>query len=142
MFENAGDKIPNHLLRVDDVSHTLIHLFFVNVRVNYSRVCIELKRGDTLDLGDDNKFLVILLDPTDEYEYDEDADEADDVDEGREEADVKKPPSYPKRRDGEDDKEPYPPTTTKADVDAGKDGDANHNDPSSHTLPRPMPKPQ
>jgi hypothetical protein len=102
--------------------------------VNHSRVCIELKRGDTLDLGDDNKFLVILLDPADEY--DEDEDEADDVDEGKEEvaldrdnkegaldrdneddkADDKKSPSYPKRRDDEDNEEPYPPTTAKAEV--------------------------
>jgi hypothetical protein len=109
--------------------------------VNHSRVCIELKRGDTLDLGDDNKFLVISLDPADAY--DEDEDEADDVDEGKEEgaldrdneddkADNKKPPSYPKRRDDEDDEEPYPPTTAEADADAGQDGDADedHNDPS------------
>jgi hypothetical protein len=93
-----------------------------------------LKRVDTLDLGNDNKFLVISLDPADEY--DEDKDEADDVDEGKEEvaldrdnkegaldrdneddkADNKKPPSYPKRRDGEDDEEPYPPTTATAEV--------------------------
>jgi hypothetical protein len=67
-YENAGDQIPNHLLRVHNVSHTLIHLSFVNIRVDHSRVCIKMKRGDTLDLGDDNKFLVILLDPADEYD--------------------------------------------------------------------------
>jgi hypothetical protein len=115
--------------------------------VNGGPVCIELKRGDTLDLGDDNKFHVISLDPADEY--DKDKDDPDDVDEGREEddvdrdneddkADVKKPPPYPKRPDGEDNEEPFPPTASKADTDA----DANEGGALPlHTLPRPMPKP-
>jgi hypothetical protein len=29
-LENAGDQIPNHLLRVDNVSKTFIYLSFVN----------------------------------------------------------------------------------------------------------------
>jgi hypothetical protein len=96
-----------------------------------------MKRGDTLDLGNDKKFLVIFLDPADEY--DEDKDDANNVDEGKEEgalhrdneegalnrdnkddkADGKKPPLYSKRRDKKDVEEPYPPTTAQADADAG-----------------------
>jgi hypothetical protein len=127
-FENAGDQIPNHILHVKEVSKTFIHLSFVNIRMSNGPVCINLKKGDTLDLGDDNRFRAISLEPTDEY--DQDDDEADDADEDREEddvdgdkeddkTDVKKPPLSPKRCDDKDEEEPSPPNTSKADADAG-----------------------
>jgi hypothetical protein len=134
-FENAGDQIPNHLLRVKEVFKAFIHLSFVNIRMNNHPVCINLKKGDTIDLGDDNRFRVISLDPTDEYNKDED--EADNADEDREDddmdgdmeeddkAEVKKLPSSPKRRDDEDDNEPSPPNTSKADADADLGFDAD-----------------
>jgi hypothetical protein len=69
--ENAGHQIPNHLLRVLNVSTTFIELAFVNVRINDLPFRIYLHPGDFLDLGDDNRFEVI--DPM--YEDDDDEDD-------------------------------------------------------------------
>jgi hypothetical protein len=58
-LENAGDQIPNHLLRVLNVSTTFIELAFVNVRINGLPFRIYLHPGDFLNLGEDNRFEVI-----------------------------------------------------------------------------------
>jgi hypothetical protein len=50
--ENAGDQIPNHLVRVLNVSTTFIELAFVNVGINDLPFRIYLHQGDFLDLGD------------------------------------------------------------------------------------------
>jgi hypothetical protein len=69
--ENAGDQIPNHLLRVLNVSTTFIELAFVNVRINDLPFRIYLHPGDFLDLGDDNRFEVIVPDEEEEEEEEE-----------------------------------------------------------------------
>jgi hypothetical protein len=68
--ENAGDQIPNHLLRVLNVSSTFIELAFVNVRINDLPFRIYLHPGDFLDLGDDNWFEVIVPDEANDEERD------------------------------------------------------------------------
>jgi hypothetical protein len=133
--ENAGDQIPNHLLRVLNISTTFIKLAFVNVRINDLSFCIYLHPGEFLDLGDDNRIEVIdsmYKDDDDEdndNEDDDDEDEANDAerdrkgavaDESKEEEDVHNPILSPNRRDEEEEEEEEEqstPKTSKVDVD-------------------------
>jgi hypothetical protein len=136
-LENAVDQIPNHLLRVLNVSSTFIELAFVNVRINDLPFRIYLHPGDFLDLGDDNRFEVI--DPMyedndddnneDDNKDNDDEDEANDAerdrkgavaDESKEEEDVNNPSLSPNRRDEEEEEEEEEqstPKTSKVDVD-------------------------
>jgi hypothetical protein len=79
--ENAGDQIPNHLLRILNVSTTFIELAFVNVRINDLPFRIYLHPGDFLNLGEDNRFKVI--DPM----YEDDDDDGDDEDDNKDNGD-------------------------------------------------------
>jgi hypothetical protein len=135
--ENAGDQIPNHLLRVLNVSTTFIELAFVNVRINDLPFRIDLPPGDFLDLGDDNRFEVIVpmyKDDGDDNDEDdnEDNDNEDDAndaerdrkgavaDESKEEEDVNNLSLSPNRRDEEEEEEEEEqstPKTSKGDVD-------------------------
>jgi hypothetical protein len=135
--ENAGDQIPNHLLRVLNVSTTFIELAFVNVRINDLPFRIYLHPGDFLDLGDDNRFEVIVPmyeDDDDDNEEDdnEDNDDEDDAndaesdrkgavaDESKDKEDVNNPSLSPNRRDEEEEEEEEEqstPKTSKVDVD-------------------------
>jgi hypothetical protein len=136
--ENAGDQIPNHPLRVLNVSTTFIELAFVNVRIKNLPFCIYLHPGDFLDLGDDNRFEVI--DPMYEDDNDEDDDEDNDdedddneveandaerdrkgvvADEFKEEEEVNNPSLFPNRHDEEEEEEEeeqLTPKTSKVDV--------------------------
>jgi hypothetical protein len=82
--ENAGDQIPNHLLRVLNVSTTFIELAFVNLRINGLPFHIYLHPGDFLHLGDDNWFEVIV--PM--YEDDNDDNDEDDNEDNDDEDDA------------------------------------------------------
>ncbi len=90
--ENAGDQIPNHLLRVLNVSTTFIELAFVNVRINDLPFRIYLHPGDFLDLGDDNRFEVIVPDEANDAETDRNEAVAD---ESKEKEDVNNPSLSP-----------------------------------------------
>jgi hypothetical protein len=100
--ENAGDQIPNHLLRVLNVSTTFIELAFVNVRIIDLPFRIYLHPGDFLDLGDDNRFEVIVPDKANDAERDRKGAVAD---ESKEEEDVNNPSLSPNRRDEEEEEE-------------------------------------
>jgi hypothetical protein len=129
MSENAGDQIPNHLLRVLKVSTAFIELAFVNVRINDLPFRIYLHPGDFLDLGDDNWFEVIDPMYEDDDEDDNDEDEANNAesdrkravaDESKEEEDVNNPSLSPNRRheeEEEEEEEQLTPKTSKVDVD-------------------------
>jgi hypothetical protein len=115
-LENAGDQIPNHLLRVLNVSSTFIELAFVNVRINDLPFCIYLHPGDCLDLGDDNRFEVIVPDEANDAERDRKGVVAD---ESKEEEDVNNPSLSPNRQrdEEEEEEEQSTPKTSKIDVD-------------------------
>ena len=114
--ENAGDQIPNHLLRVLNVSTTFIELAFVNVRINDLPFRIYLHPGDFLDLGDDNRFEVIVPDEANDAETDRKEEVAD---KSKEEEDVNNPSLSPNRRrdEEEEEEEQSTPKTSKMDVD-------------------------
>jgi hypothetical protein len=127
--KNAGNQIPNHLLRVLNVSTTFIELAFVNVRINDLPFHIYLHPGDFLNLGEHNRFEVI--DPMykdddddndeDDNEDNDDEDNANDAERYRkEEEDVNNPSLSPNRRDEEEEEEEEEqstPKTFKVDVD-------------------------
>jgi hypothetical protein len=128
--KNAGDQIPNHLLRVLNISTTFIELAFVNVRINDETFCIYLHPGNFLDLGDDNRFEVIApMFKDDQGKDNDDKDKANDAerdrkgevaDESKEEEDGNNPCLSPNRRDEEEEKEEEEqstPKTSKVDVD-------------------------
>jgi hypothetical protein len=113
-FENAGEQIPCHLLRVVEVTSHIMVLEFVNIRLNGACIPVYLKNGDKINFGDSNRFEVIKLDPRaaerDPYEdEDSDEDEEEEKKPGADKEEDKKPSAMevkPRRRHYEaDDKD-------------------------------------
>jgi hypothetical protein len=63
-YENDGNQVPCELCRVTRTTTTTVELQLLSFDINRSNPTFTLKLGDMVRFGDDNEFVVVLIDRT------------------------------------------------------------------------------